>query len=309
MKYSNLALMFHNTCKTYPDKTGLMFKKGGSYQSITYREIHEIVSKLANGLASLGVQKGDKVVLLSENRVEWAWTDYAILSNGAVTVPIYPTLLAPHIKFITNNSDAKVVIVSNEHQLSKVLEVLDELKTVEQLVIIEPGETKHDKLITFQELQEKGAAYQKEHPDEIEQRIQAVEPEDLATIIYTSGTTGEPKGVMLTHKNFLSNIEASLRALPITPDEIFLSFLPLSHVFERMVGHFLATYQGCTIGQCSALFRKSVWPGHGVAGGRFRGKKIPFYVGPWGGERSPALQTKWQAYSWWTLCPEIQTGG
>ncbi len=253
MKYSNLALMFHNTCKTYPDKTGLMFKKGGSYQSITYREIHEIVSKLANGLASLGVQKGDKVVLLSENRVEWAWTDYAILSNGAVTVPIYPTLLAPHIKFITNNSDAKVVIVSNEHQLSKVLEVLDELKTVEQLVIIEPGETKHDKLITFQELQEKGAAYQKEHPEEIEQRIQAVEPEDLATIIYTSGTTGEPKGVMLTHKNFLSNIEASLRALPITPDEIFLSFLPLSHVFERMVGHFLATYQGCTIAYAESI--------------------------------------------------------
>ncbi len=253
MKYQSLAQMFYTTCQTYPDKVGMMFKKGGSYQSIRYKEIEATVTRLANGLAALGVQKGDKVVLLSENRVEWSWSDYAILSNGAATVPIYPTLLAPHIKFITNNSDAKVVIVSNDHQLSKVLEVLDELPQVEHLVIIDPGELKHDKLLTFQELQDKGEAFLKANPDEIKNRIQSTQADDLATIIYTSGTTGEPKGVMLTHGNFLSNIEASLRALPITPDEIFLSFLPLSHVFERMVGHFLATYQGCTVAYAESI--------------------------------------------------------
>ncbi len=253
MKYQNLAQMFYTTCQNYPDKTGYMFKQAGSYQSKTFKEVEQIVKQLANGLAALGVQKGDKVVLLSENRIEWAWTDYAVLSNGAATVPIYPTLLAPHIKFITNNSDAKVVIVSNEHQLSKVLEVLDELPNVEQLVIIDPGETSHEKLMTFQDLQNRGDEYAKEHPDEIQNRIAATQTEDLATIIYTSGTTGEPKGVMLTHGNFLSNIEASLRALPISPDETFLSFLPLSHVFERMVGHFLAMYQGCTVAYAESI--------------------------------------------------------
>ncbi len=253
MKYQNLAQMFYTTCQTFGDKVGMMFKKGGSYQSIRYKEIQETVTRLANGLAALGVQKGDKVVLLSENRVEWSWSDYAVLSNGAATVPIYPTLLAPHIKFITNNSDAKVMIVSNDHQLAKVMEVLDDLPRVEHLVIIDPGEIQHDKLITFQELQKKGEAFLQANPDEIKQRVEATQVDDLATIIYTSGTTGEPKGVMLTHGNFLSNIEASLRALPITPDEIFLSFLPLSHVFERMVGHFLATYQGCTVAYAESI--------------------------------------------------------
>ena len=253
MRYKNLSEMFHSTCGQYPDKVGMMYKEGGEYKSIRFSDIQKSVDTIAAGLATLGVKKGDKVVLLSENRYEWAFCDFAILTNGGVTVPIYPTLLAPHIKFITNNSDAKVVIVSNANQFIKIKEIENELPKVEKFVIIDPGNVEHEKLITLSDLQKQGEDFLQKNPDYIEKSIQQIEPGDLATIIYTSGTTGEPKGVMLTHANFLSNIEGSLRAIPIEASDTFLSFLPLSHVFERMVGHFLANYVGATVAYAESI--------------------------------------------------------
>ncbi len=253
MRYKNLSEMFHSTCRQYPDKVGMMYKEGGAFKSILFKDIQKTVDSLAAGLATLGVKKGDKVVLLSENRYEWAFCDFAILTNGAVTVPIYPTLLAPHIKFITNNSDAKVVIVSNAHQFNKIKEIEGELPQVEKFVIIDPEGVTHDKLITLAEMQKQGEQHLQKTPDFIEKSVAQIEPGDLATIIYTSGTTGEPKGVMLTHSNFLSNIEGSLRAITIDASDTFLSFLPLSHVFERMVGHFLANYVGATVAYAESI--------------------------------------------------------
>ncbi len=253
MKYKSLAEMFYSVCKTYPEKTGMMYKEGGKYREVKFREIEEKVRRVAGGLASLGVQKGDKVVLLSPNRIEWALSDYAILSLGAVTVPIYPTLLAPQVKYITNDSDAKIAILADKTQFQKMLEVESELEKIEKFIIFDKDDIQHPRAISFEELMEKGAKFLGEHPDFIEKSVEKVETDDLATIIYTSGTTGEPKGVMLTHGNFLSNIEGSLRAIPITHEEIFLSFLPLSHVFERMVGHFLAFYLGATIAYAESI--------------------------------------------------------
>lgn len=253
MAYSNLSEMFYKTCGQYGDRAAMMYKEVGNYRSLSFNEIEKRVTAIANGLASLGVNKGDKVILLAENSKEWAFCDYAALSNGAATVPVYATLLPAQVAYIINDSDARIVIASNAEQFEKILAVQDRLKMVEKYVVFDGQGVPADKAMTLEQLMSAGEQYRQEHPDELQKRSAAVGRDDLATIIYTSGTTGEPKGVMLTHGNLLSNVEASLRALPVFPDDIFLSFLPLSHVFERMVGHFLAFYAGATIAYAESV--------------------------------------------------------
>lgn len=253
MKYSSLAEMFYKNCSKFSNKVCYMSKEGGTYKSITFDEVKDVVQRLAAGLASLGVSKNDKVVILSENRKEWAFFDYAILTNSAATVPIYPTLLSSQVKYITNNSDAKVVVVSNKAQFDKIKEVESHLSSVQKFIVIDPSGVKHPKMISYDELLKKGDGFLKTHRDYVDKSIAQLKRDDLATIIYTSGTTGEPKGVMLTHNNFLSNIEGSLQAIPVSDADSFLSFLPLSHVFERMVGHFLAFFIGATVAYAESV--------------------------------------------------------
>ncbi len=254
MALASLAEMFHQTCSKNPAKVGMMYKRNGSYQPITFGEMKEGVEKLAAGLAAIGVKKGDKVILLSENRFEWAYSDYAILTIGAATVPVYPNLLPHQIKYIINHSDAEVVIVSTREQFDKVREIEGELAQVKAILAMEEVNVDGDKYLKWNEVLARGEAYLKEHPDFIAASVKQVSREDLASIVYTSGTTGEPKGVMLTHGNFLSNIEAASHVLENEfGEEIFLSFLPLCHVFERMVGHFLANYISATIAYAESI--------------------------------------------------------
>lgn len=253
MNYSSLAEMFYATCHQYRDKVSFMHKEGGSYQSLTFKQVKDVVERLAAGLAALGVKKDDKVVILSENRIEWAFFDYAILTNGAATVPIYPTLMPHQIRFITNNSDAKIMVVSDKLQFDKVKEVESQLDAVEKFVVIDSQEVEHPRMIAYDDLIRKGEEYLNSNGGFVEEVVSRLKRDDLATIIYTSGTTGEPKGVMLSHGNFLSNIEASTRAMPVDHTDTFLSFLPLSHVFERMAGHFLAFSIGGSIAYAESV--------------------------------------------------------
>lgn len=253
MGYSDLAEMFYATCKKFPERPGVMFKKDGTYQSLTFKDIHESVLNIAAGLAAMGVKKDDKVVILSENCKEWAFFDYAILSIGAITTPIYSTLLAKDIKYIINNCDARLVVVSNSLLFNKILEVEKDLTRVKNYILIEPEGVDHKNVTTLDELMEMGKSYRQKNPDYVEKSVKSLSRDDLATIIYTSGTTGEPKGVMLTHGNFLSNVEGSLKAISISEEDVFLSFLPLSHVFERMAGHFLANHAGSTIAYAESV--------------------------------------------------------
>lgn len=253
MNYSSLAEMFYKNCSRFSDKVCYMSKEGGSFNSLTFGQVKDSVQKVAAGLASLGVRKDDKVVILSENRKEWAFFDYAILTNGAATVPIYPTLLSSQVKYITNNSDAKIVIVSNKVQFDKIKEVESHLSNMEKLIVIDPDGIEHPKMITYDELLKRGEEFLGANQDYVDRSLTQLKRNDLATIIYTSGTTGQPKGVMLTHNNFLSNIEGGLEAIPVSEADSFLSFLPLSHVFERMVGHFLAFYIGATIAYAESV--------------------------------------------------------
>ena len=245
MGYQSLGKMFREICQKYPERTGFMYKDGGQYQSITFAEANQQVVQIAAALLSLGTEKSDKVLLLSENRTEWAFSDYAILSLGAITVPIYPTLLASHIEFIINNSDGKTIIVSQDNQLKKILEIREKLPKLQNIILME-GDAPQG-VQSWAKILETGNEYLNTHRNFLDESLAKINREDLASIIYTSGTTGIPKGVMLTHGNFLSNIEGGLSVLQVSEEDTFLSFLPLSHVFERMAGHFLATHSGATI--------------------------------------------------------------
>lgn len=251
MNYPSLGAMFQAVCEKYPEKTGMMYKTGGKYQSLAFKEIQEKEIGLAAGLKELGVEKGDRVLLLSENRVEWALSDYAILSLGGITVPIYPTLLPSHIEFIINNSEGKIIIISGTHQLAKLRKIQKKLKNLKHIIIMD-GEKEKD-IITWDEIYESGKSYREKHPDFQDKTLAGLNRDDVASIIYTSGTTGTPKGVMLVHGNFLSNVEGSLQVLPVDSTDTFLSFLPLSHVFERMAGHFLAFSIGATIAYAESI--------------------------------------------------------
>jgi long-chain acyl-CoA synthetase len=245
MVYPSLGAMFRAVSQKFPEKTAYMFKSEGSYQSRTFKEVRTMVEQLAAGLKQLGAEQEDKILLLSENRMEWALADYAILTLGGISVPIYPTLLPSHIEFIINNSEGKIILVSGDHQLQKVREIKNKISRIKQIIIME-GEGGKD-ILKWKEVLQKGQEYLQKNPDFINQNLAKIKREHLASIIYTSGTTGVPKGVMLTHGNFLSNVEGALEAIHVSEEDVFLSFLPLSHIFERMAGHFLATHCGSTI--------------------------------------------------------------
>jgi len=253
MTAATLTEMFLNTVKTYSSKTALMNKVEGQYQGITYQEFGERVKKLALGLASLGVKKGDRVALLSENRPEWAFSDLAILSLGAINVPIYPTLIPKQIEYILNDSEAKVIITSRPDQTSKIIAIIKNLPVLKYIITIDPPDTRIEKMLSLNQLSEKGQNFGREHPDYYDQAAKAVAPDDPAGIIYTSGTTGNPKGVILTHNNFLSNAKGGVATINIVSQDTFLSFLPLCHVFERLGGHFVPLLAGATIAYAESI--------------------------------------------------------
>jgi long-chain acyl-CoA synthetase len=206
------------------------------------------VEALALALRELGIERGDRVALLSETRYEWAMTDLAILGLGAVTVPIYPTLTVAQCRTLLENCAPKVLVASTVLQLEKIRAASAGLECVRARVSIDPlppgGAPSEHALHT---LLERGAKLREAEPDGFRAAAGAVRPDDLATIIYTSGTTGEPKGAMLTHGNIASNVAAALRVLSYESADRCLSFLPLSHIFERMAGFYAILACGASI--------------------------------------------------------------
>ncbi|MDP3910665.1 MAG: long-chain fatty acid--CoA ligase [Gemmatimonadales bacterium] len=210
---------------------------GGAWLPVTHRQTLERVQAIALGLRELGVLPGDKVALISENRPEWALTDYACLCSRAADVPIYPTLTAKQSEYILRDSEAVAAFCSTAEQVAKVLDVKGALPTLQHIVAFEPS-AKRAGVMTLAELEAKGRAAAGKYPDWKKEAL-AVQPDDLATLIYTSGTTGDPKGVMLSHYNIWSNVQAVLQMIPIGGGDECLSMLPLSHSYERMVDYTL----------------------------------------------------------------------
>jgi long-chain acyl-CoA synthetase len=224
----------------YPRATLVGRSLASGIQWIATKDFFERVRDLSLGLSALGLKRGDRAAIIAESRPEWLIADLAILTAGGVTVPVYPTLAAPQARYILQDAGARWVFVSNATQAEKVQQVRHELPGVEAVVLIEPGASAAGSVVTLDEVAARGHAaitgswgVAKEYKD----RARALQPGDLATLIYTSGTTGEPKGVMLTHGNLASNMHASGEALQVNEADVALSFLPLSHAFERLVAY------------------------------------------------------------------------
>ena len=241
-----LTSMFAAAIQQYADKPALAHKlKGDTYQDISYTELSESVAAFSKGLTALGVQKDDRVALLSENRPEWAITDFGSLKVGAVTVPMFSTLTAAQVGYILKDSGAKIICVSTDKQLEKVSAIRDEVPTLEQIIIFDTIEAETPEgVIQFDAVCELAG----------EETDSAASEDDIATIIYTSGTTGNPKGVMLTHANFISNVEACKSLIDVSETDVLLSFLPLSHVFERLGGHYVPLFSGAKIAYAESTF-------------------------------------------------------
>ncbi|HET7705792.1 MAG TPA: long-chain fatty acid--CoA ligase [Thermoanaerobaculia bacterium] len=230
------------------DRPAIMkYKKGERWLDITVPDFRDKVRHFATGLRVLGVKKGDRVAILSENRPEWTISDFAILTNAAVSVPVYPTLLPWQIQYILNDSGSVAVICSNEEQLHKVLEIRSHCPALHHIIVCDPPTTTLTNVYTFEQVVKSGRAEEEKNGrarfDEIRK---SVKPDDLATLVYTSGTTGNPKGAMLTHGNIASNVMTTAGTVPFETGDIALSILPLSHILERMVDYFYLV-QGGTI--------------------------------------------------------------
>jgi long-chain acyl-CoA synthetase len=247
---NTLSEILLNSLKSYPKPDYMLVKNEGRYTPISTEEFGRKIRHFSLGLRDLGMAKGDKLIILSENRPEWTMTDFACLCQGGITVPVYTTLVPEQVKYIINDSDARFVVFSNTEQWSKLAVVRAELPQVKHFITF--ADKAPDGCLTMGQVIERGARIDRDEPVLFEKIAFSLKPEDEASIIYTSGTTGVPKGVILTHGNFVSNVTTAANLLEFTAKDTVLSFLPLSHVLERMVT-FAYIFKGCTIAHAESI--------------------------------------------------------
>lgn len=240
--------VFRNRVAKYNNRLAVEKKRDGRWESASWTQYYDNARSVGLGLLALGVEKGDRVALLSENRLEWLYTDMGALGIGACLVPIYTTLTADEVAYIVGNAEVKILVVEDSTQVEKALYTAEQCPTLKTIVAMDGNGTKNDKLISFSELMQLGSKSPKNDPEAFEKLAEAVAAEDLATIVYTSGTTGLPKGAMITHKNIMAVIDSLDRIKPEFAHDAdqAVPFLPLSHVFERAAGHFYGMYKGIT---------------------------------------------------------------
>ncbi len=256
---------FENIPQTIPHFCFESFRRHNKRDALAYKvenvwhylngiEVIERVKRIATGLAALGVKAGDRVAIISENRPEWSFVDLAILSLRAVNVPIYTTQAVEQIRFILENSGARMLFISGKKLWKHAESAIQSVEQLEKLIFFDAdGKPEgNTRAVTLADIETRGDDYAKIDADVFETSLASIEASDLATIIYTSGTTGEPKGVMLTHENFTSNIVAISKGLPIKSTDRSLAVLPLSHIFERTVFYVLCS-NGVSIHYCAAF--------------------------------------------------------
>ena len=241
MKVHNVVQMLQNTVLKNPDKPAMLWKNQGTYESLTYDNLWKRIQNFANGLLYLGVKPNDKVAIISNSNFMWGISDFALASIQSVSVPIYPTIPTEQVAYILDNTDIKYAIVENEEQFKKVKDSGVQLEKI--IMMFSSQSSEH---LPFTEVEELGKKHQNADWETLWKDLGR---DQLLTIMNTSGTTGKPKGVMLTHGNILSNIEGiQFWVIELLPEDISLSYLPLSHIFERLAGHYLPLSIGVTIG-------------------------------------------------------------
>ncbi len=226
-------------------------KVAGAYQDVPTAAFADAGREMALGLVALGLSPGERVAVLSETRLEWFEADLAILSAGLISVPIYPTLTENTVEYILKDSGARAIFVSGPQQAAKLDRFRRETPSFPVIVFDDAAQV--EGAMGLEGLRAKGRPLDQAEPDLYRRRADAVQPDDTATIIYTSGTTGTPKGVMLTHANIVSNVLSGLQIFDLGPADAVLSFLPLSHILERMAGHYCMWYAGVVIAYAESV--------------------------------------------------------
>jgi long-chain acyl-CoA synthetase len=255
-----LGQLFFDQTQKYGQKTALRYKQfKPGYQSMSWNDFALFVHEISFGLASQFIKPKDIVAIFSPTSYLWTASDLAVISLGGISVPIYPNSSTADLEYILNNSESKIVFVAGERQLAKLAGIGEKISLVQKIVYLpaltkkEPEwdtlKEKHkqiaDKMLHLNELCSLGEDLAKEDPDLIKKHLAENKPEDIATVIYTSGTTGTPKGVPLTHSNILSVLNDLPGVIPINEEDTYFSYLPVSHVFERICGEFYWIYTGC----------------------------------------------------------------
>ena len=237
MSNETLLTYFQKHVKEHPHQVAIRHKDYGIWHDVTWGQYGEKVRQVAMGLISLGLKKGECVSIISENRPEWVYADFGIMSAGGVTAGVYATNSPEQCGYVVQNSGSRFYFAENEEQFDKTLKFRKDTPCLEKVIVMEMEGLKRFKdtlLMSFDDLLRMGKEYDEKHPDPFEQRLREVKPDDLAVLIYTSGTTGPPKGAMLTHSNLLYMSEAMEEANPIRDGDETLSYLPLCHVFEQL---------------------------------------------------------------------------
>jgi len=254
VEFKTIAEMFLKVTAKFPDKELFTEKVDGKWVGDKGKDIYEIVKYASFGLASLGIQPRDNVAILSTNCRRWAYSDYAIATRGATSITVYPTLIASQVQYILAHSDSKLIFAQDTSQMEKVQQIMADCPELKTAVYFDETLSFDDEnIISFNQLIERGKAFaQSDAAYDFEEQALQVKPDDILTVIYTSGTTGNPKGAMLMHSNLVSNVLASNARLGITDDDKFLSFLPLSHSFERL-GDYVGTHVGANITYAEAM--------------------------------------------------------
>ena len=230
---ATLPEVYERIARDHPKPKTLNYKRDGTWHSISAAAMLQRAKHIALGLYSLSIGKGERVALLSESCAEWVLADQGCLFAGAITVPIYPTLTPPQAQYILKDSGARLLFVQSREKLAQMEEVLRASPELSHVVLFEENAPGRANTWSLSDLENKGRELAQQKPALIDELARAAKPEDLATIIYTSGTTGEPKGVMLSHANMVSNLIDSSNHFEFDEEDTALSVLPLSHVFER----------------------------------------------------------------------------
>ncbi|MDZ7292895.1 MAG: long-chain fatty acid--CoA ligase [candidate division KSB1 bacterium] len=235
MKHQSVYELLHEVSTAHPDKVAYRYKTNGEWKTVTWREQAETCKKISKSLMALGVKKGDRVGILSQTRLEWVQCDFGISNCGGITVGIYPTNLAPDSAYLINHSDAEVIFVENQDQLDKVQQVRKETPKLRIIITFDRTNSADGSVLNFADFLTKGASVA---DADFYARAQAIRPDDLMALVYTSGTTGVPRGAMITHENMLFTSDSAVQCLYLQPHFETLLFLPLAHVFARLLVYF-----------------------------------------------------------------------
>ena len=251
MRSETVPTLFQRQAKRYGDKVALRDKVYGIWLDISWREYDVKVKEVAYGLMALGMKKGEKAAIISENCPEWLYSDLGILHAGGVTVGIYTTSSAREVQYVVDHSDSRFFFVEDEEQLDKYLEVRKDLPKMEKVIVFDMEGLRHFRdpmVMSFEDLLEIGRDLRREaSPIFLKRRYQEPQPEDLAILVYTSGTTGPPKGAMLSHRNILTAMTLLDKANPVLETDELLSYMPLCHVAERNMSVFNAIAHGYVV--------------------------------------------------------------